>query len=116
MSLSRQTSSVSPVTSSSVAFGGFEHAKLDRHAALGLGEGKSECSELGGRAGIALMTPVLALTTQVRRLVPLIDARLVWFCGALLSVDFFFVAVYSIQGLYVSLYNANVLLLTDKLV
>jgi hypothetical protein len=49
------------------------------------------------------MTP----TTAVAHLVPQIDARLVWFCMALLGIDAFFIGVFSIHEIYIKLYNEN---------
>jgi hypothetical protein len=48
---------------------------------------------------------------RVAHLVPQIDARLVWLCVALVAIDAFFIAVYSIHRLYVVLYNDRVPLL-----
>ncbi|MGH6901167.1 MAG: hypothetical protein ACREIR_00345 [Geminicoccaceae bacterium] len=46
--------------------------------------------------------------TPLGHLVPLIDARLIWFCVALLGIDAFFIAVFSIHTIYVKLYNNRV--------
>lgn len=48
---------------------------------------------------------LMALMTPVAHLVPQIDARLVWFCAALLGIDALFIAVFSIHEIYVLLYN-----------
>jgi hypothetical protein len=48
-----------------------------------------------------------ALTTM-ERLASQIDARLIWFCVALLAVDAFFIGVFSIHTIYVKLYNNRV--------
>jgi hypothetical protein len=44
---------------------------------------------------------------QFKRLARQIDARLVWFCGALLSVDAFFIAVFAVHRIYTVLYDGN---------
>lgn len=36
-----------------------------------------------------------------------IDARLAWFCGALLSIDAFFIAVFVLHSIYTVLYDGN---------
>jgi len=51
---------------------------------------------------------------QFRRLSRQIDARLVWFCGALLSVDAFFIAVFAVHRIYTVLYNDNIPMLGDE--
>jgi hypothetical protein len=43
--------------------------------------------------------------TQIRRLLRHIDARLIWFSVALLSIDAFFIAVFSAHRIYNSLYD-----------
>ena len=60
--------------------------------------------------GAVLMT----LMTPVAHLVPQIDARLVWFCAALLGIDALFIAVFSIHEIYVLLYNDRVPLLGNE--
>jgi hypothetical protein len=56
------------------------------------------------------MTPM----TAVAHLVPEIDARLVWFCVALLGIDAFFIAVFSFHEIYIAFYNENLPLLGDE--
>ena len=47
-------------------------------------------------------------------LAPHVSARLAWCCVALLAVDFFFVAVFSIHTIYVDLYNDRVPILGNE--
>ncbi|MGH6897251.1 MAG: hypothetical protein ACREJ5_12010 [Geminicoccaceae bacterium] len=46
--------------------------------------------------------------TPVGHLLPQIDARLIWFCVALLGIDAFFIAVHSIHTIYFKFYNNRV--------
>jgi hypothetical protein len=52
--------------------------------------------------------------TAIRRLAPQIDARLIWFCLALLAIDAFFIGVFSIHTIYVKFYNDRVPILGSR--
>ena len=51
---------------------------------------------------------------QFRRLASQIDARLVWFCGGLLSIDLLFILVHSVHEIYIFFYNDNAAMLDNR--
>jgi hypothetical protein len=51
---------------------------------------------------------------QCRRLVRQTDARLVWFCGALLSIDLLFILVHSAHEIYIFFWNDNAAMLDRR--